>query len=144
MVILIALLSNSGLSSTIGQVDDSSDTLDTGREPAAPVPRQRQLRLSKAQVDELTASYQAGSSVRELVEQFGVHRTTVLDHLKRRDVGRRPAVRKLTDEQVQEAAEFYCAGNSLVATGKRFRVDAATIAREFKQAGVSMRPRRGK
>lgn len=139
VVVLIALLSNSGLSSNIGPGDDSSATLDTSREAAAPAPRQRQVRLTAAQVDELVAAYGAGSSVRELVEQFGVHRTTVLDHLKRRGVPRRPNVRKLTDEQVQEAAEFYRAGNSLVTTGKRFGVDAATVAREFARHAIATR-----
>lgn len=139
MVVLLALLSNSGLSSNIGVRRDSSVTLDKRRESAEPVERQRQVRLTVAQVDELAAAYQAGSSVRELVERFGVHRTTVLDHLKRRGVPRRPAVRKLTDEQVQEAAEFYRVGNSLVTTGKKFGVDGATVAREFERAGVTTR-----
>jgi len=94
-------------------------------------------------VDELVAAYRGGSSIRELVAQFGVNRTTALEHLKRRGVARRPATRKLTDEQVQEAAEFYRAGNSLVATGEQFGVDGSTIKREFERFGVETRARRG-
>lgn len=135
---VLALLANQRFSADLEHrvpEDTDSETLDAAR--------QRQVRLSPARVDELALAYQRGATVRELVEQFGVHRTTVLDHLKRRGVARRTNIRKLTDQQVQEATRYYRAGDSLLTTGKRFGVDASTISREFKQAGVPLRPRRG-
>lgn len=104
------------------------------------VVRQRQVRLTPEGVDELVLAYQQGATVRELVEQFGIHRTTVLGHLDRRGVARRVNVRKMTDGQVLEAARYYRAGNSLMTTGRHFGVDAATIAREFRKASVATRP----
>lgn len=138
LVEVLALLANPNLPAELGQRVPE----DTGPAPIE-VPRQHQVRLSPARVDELALAYQRGATVRELVEQFGVHRTTVLDHLKRRGIARRANVRKLTDEQVQEAARYYGAGNSLVTTGRRFGVDASTVSREFRRARIVLRPRRG-
>jgi uncharacterized protein (DUF433 family) len=135
---VLALLANPNLAVELG----GQTSEDTDPEPIE-VARQHQVRLSPARVDELALAYQRGATVQELVEQFGVHRTTVLNHLKRRDVARRANIRKLTDEQVQEAARYYRAGNSLVTTGKRFGVDGTTIARELRQVGVGVRRRRG-
>lgn len=138
MVEVLALLANRNLSvERCQQPSVESDPVE------ALVARQNQVRLSPAGVDELVLAYQQGATVRELVEQFGVHRTTVLDHLKRRGIARRANIRKLTDEQVQQAARYYRAGNSLVTTGMHFGVDGTTIAREFRKAGVGVRRRRG-
>ncbi len=104
---------------------------------------QKQVRLSDTRVAELVTSYQAGQSVSQLTTLFGINRETVLEHLKRAGVPRRPHVRKLTDELVGEAAELYAAGLSLVKVAAHFRVEAATIRREFSAAGVPVRPRRG-
>ncbi len=54
------------------------------RPEAAPPPlrsRQRQRRLTPAQVIELVAQYQAGVDMHALAEQWVVHRTTVAGHI---------------------------------------------------------------
>jgi hypothetical protein len=113
-----------------------------------PVPKprkqlQKQVRLSRGQVTRLVGEYQAGRSVAELARLYHIHRTTVLDHLKRAGVPRRFTRRKLTDGDVQAAAELYGQGLSLAKVGKKFGVDATTITREFRQLHVTIRPRRG-
>jgi Helix-turn-helix domain len=113
-----------------------------GDAPAWP-PKRVQRRLDVEDVERLVASYRDGGTVPELAVQFGIHRTTVLEHLKRAGVPRRPHVRKLSDQDVAVAAEHYRAGESLATVGRRFGVDAMTVAREFQRAGVETRARRG-
>jgi lambda repressor-like predicted transcriptional regulator len=91
----------------------------------------------------LVEGYNAGASVRQLVDRFELHRTTVLAHLERAGVARRPHTRKLTDVQIAAAAELYDAGWSLARLGTRFDVDSQTVRRTLRSQGVQMRPRRG-
>lgn len=84
----------------------SEQLFDGQRAESSRTPRtlQVQRRLTAEVVAELAAAYQAGATVPELVKRFQVHRTTVLAHLERQGVPRRPNHGKLTDEQVAEAA----------------------------------------
>jgi predicted DNA binding protein len=45
--------------------------------------RQVQRRLTKPEVERLIAAYESGGRVKQLAQQFGVCRDTVLNHLKR-------------------------------------------------------------
>ena len=91
----------------------------------------------------MLADYVAGHSVSRISKTYNLHRTTVLEHLERNGVDRRPLVRKLTDEQVAQATQLYATGISLVDVAAQFDVNAATIRREFTKAGITIRPRRG-
>jgi len=99
--------------------------------------------LSQEEVLSLAKKYEAGSTVRDLVQSFGIDRTTVLAHLERQGVGRRRQLRKMTDADVAKAAGLYATGESLKATGARLGVNAETLRREFTKAGIPVRPRRG-
>ena len=102
------------------------------RQQGRPVRRQAVLRpLSETAVDQLVARYQAGASVRELVEEFGVHRVTVLQHLEKRGIPRRANSRKMTDEQAQEAKAMWEIGISYRELGRKFGVSADTVKREI-------------
>ncbi len=109
---------------------------------ATPVSRRVVRRLTTEQVAELVESYRAGDSVPIVAKRFGIDRSTVLAHLDRAGVPRRPTVRAMTDAQVQEAARLYAEGLSLLRTGERFGVSDKTILKEFRKAGVRTRPRR--
>jgi DNA-binding CsgD family transcriptional regulator len=99
-----------------------------------------QRRLDEAQILELIRRYVAGESVRDLAAGFRIHRTTVLEHLAKRDIERRPNRRKLTDAEVAEVARMYEAGSSLEDLGEQFGVSAETVRKELRQAGVTRRP----
>ena len=123
---------------TSTQVDESELTT-YGATPLAGE-QQQQRRLDAHEIEFLASQYVAGKSVRELTESWGIHRTTVLDHLERLDIPRRRNTRKMTDRQVNEAAELYRAGSSLAKLGALFDVDPQTVNRELKRAGITLRP----
>lgn len=121
----------------------SKHSRGAGPEEAGRLSNPVQRRLSEASVDALVRDYLAGSSIDTLSMQFGVNRTTIIQHLDRRGVERRKSVRKMTDRSVRQAAGHYSAGASLKVVAGQFDVDARTLAREFNVAGVPIRPRRG-
>ena len=109
----------------------------------APPPRQVQVRLSQAEIDELCCDYRTGLAVVQLVRKYAVHRTTVMEHLERQGVNRRQNVRKLTDADVRRAARMYKAGSSIIRTAAEFGVSERTMRRELAEAGHVIRVRRG-
>lgn len=119
--------------------------VQAGGAPRRSLADRRELapRLTDAQVSDLIDRYQGGASVNTLASHFGIHRTTVLNHLERRGIRRRRNDRKLTDILVELAGDYYREGHSLAQTGTKFGVDAATIRREFAKRGIQVRPRRG-
>lgn len=101
-------------------------------------PRQHQRRLKPNEVDALAGAYMRGETLEALVEMFGIHRTTVLAHLKRRGLRRPPA---LTEAQVLEAARQYQQGLSLSAIARALGVSSDTVARQLAKTGHRPRPR---
>jgi AraC-like DNA-binding protein len=102
-----------------------------------------QRRLSDADIDDLVRSHGPGVSIDSLARRFGVHRTTILQHVDRRGV-RRPAVaRKMTDRTVRQAATRDGKGEPLKLVAARLGVDERTLGRKFSKAGIPTRPRRG-
>lgn len=105
--------------------------------------KQIQRRLKDDQILDLVAKYVDGASVRQLTRDFRIDRTTVLAHLKRQGVPRRPNTRKLSDEQVAEAAELYQQGWSLLGLGKHYGADDETVRRTLRRANIRLRRRKG-
>jgi transposase-like protein len=141
---LVRLLSNpSGL--IVSHLEPTSDDHNgAGADDRRPQPTRRDARrLNPDEIDELVATYRSGATVPQLVEEFGLHRTTVLAHLERRNVPRRPHVAKLTRDDIGLAADLYKRGQSLAAIGRAFGVNAETIRKGLLQAGVAIRARRG-
>jgi AraC-like DNA-binding protein len=101
-----------------------------------------QRRLPAGEVDKLLAQHASGLTINEVAHIFNIHRTTVMSHLDDRNMARRPAVRKMTDERVA-AAHRYGEGLSLAAVAAEFKIHARTLAREFQLGGLRVRPRRG-
>jgi len=94
--------------------------------------------LDAAQVDELVAMYVGGKIMREIAEHFGVHRTMVAIHLRRRGVPVRRG--KLTGEQVAEIGNLYEQGFTLAEIGRRFSVGQDTVRRTVLLTGATIRP----
>ena len=101
-----------------------------------------QRRLTDTEIDDLVARYEARSTIEILASKFGVHRTTVMDHLRRRAVPRRTP-RKLTDQMVADSAHRYSSGETLAGVAEQLGIAPSTITRELRLAGIPIR-RRGR
>jgi hypothetical protein len=127
------------------QVADQGERADEvvvdERGPVVQAAQYHQLkRISAELIVELAEAYRQGATVPELARRYNINRTTVLDHLERQGVQRRPNVRKMTDDLVRQAIVLYNEGWSYDRLGEHLGISAETIRRELKQAGVVSRP----
>lgn len=115
-------------------------------DPTAPAPptieprRPGRIRhLQPEQVEKLIAGYQAGATVYELGDLFGIDRKTVSRILRRHDVPMRRT--GLLPEQVDEAARLYEDGWSTAEIAERMHTNQRTIQRRLGEQEVKMRGR---
>ncbi|MFD8495809.1 hypothetical protein [Amycolatopsis sp. NPDC059657] len=103
-----------------------------------PKPR-RARQLDADQVQELIAGYQAGATVYELGDRFGIERRPVSNILKRHDV---PMHRRgLSPEQVDDAIHLYSLGWTLARVGEHLGVDHTTA--KLRERGIPTRDTHG-
>ena len=93
--------------------------------------------LPTRRVTELVDEYRAGTNINELAARFGVHRTTVTQHLHRNGVRMRR--RGLEDHEIDYAVDLYQQGLSLVRIGARLDVHAETVRQALLARGIRMR-----
>jgi hypothetical protein len=92
----------------------------TCRTGPAPRVRQRQRRLSPAEVVAVAQEFRAGADMRDLAREFRVHRTTISECLRKLGV---PLRRQgLQDEDLAEAAGLYREGWSSSQAGREVRL----------------------
>lgn len=109
--------------------------------PKRPKPG-RVKRLSEEEVQLLIEGYEAGATVYELGDRFGISRQTVGKLLKRRGVTMRR--QGLSPEQIDEAVRLYADGWSLARIGERLGVDHGTVWNRLRERGVRMRDTQGR
>ena len=102
----------------------------------------RRSRLDQDQTQRLIASYQAGSTVYQLADEFGIERRTVSAILHRHDVPMRR--QGLSDDQVNDAERLYQQGWSLARIGNHMDVTADTVRTRLLERGVTMRDTQGR
>ena len=110
-------------------------------------PREQQQRpakanpkLAKEAVAELVLAYRSGASVNQLATTFGIHRSTVKDHLRRAGVEIRPGQPpKLTEIMKDEVVELYKSGLSIRKIAVRFGVTDNPVHHALKERGAQMR-----
>lgn len=96
--------------------------------------------LNSEQWEEVRRRYIAGESSNVLSSEFGVSRTAICGHLKRRGIGRRDShARKLSPQQEGEVCRRYLAKESANALSKVFRVDVVTILNTLRRNEVPER-----
>ena len=127
----------------ISRNDDSEDPAERPREEEGQLSNPPQRRLSPTDIDDLIAVYQGGATISQLAADFGVHRTTVGEHLDREGVPRHSERIAWDESTLRNAAELYATGLSLADVANRYEIDAQTVANRFRRAGVPVRPRRG-
>lgn len=112
-------------------------------EPPLQRPRPRRARqLDHTQIDELIASYRAGTSTYQLAERFDIERRTVSAIPQRHDIPMRS--HGLNPEHVDEAIRLYTQGWSLARIGNRMDVTADTVRARLLKHGVTMRDTHGR
>ncbi|MGH8904876.1 MAG: helix-turn-helix domain-containing protein [Egibacteraceae bacterium] len=111
----------SELESLIKKLPDASGPLRPARRDRLPGSARQ---LDSQQVQELITCYQAGATVYQLGDQFGVDRRTVSRILHRHNVPMRR--RGLSPGQISEALRLYEQGWSLARIGERMGVDPTT------------------
>lgn len=110
---------------------------DGGSSPSAHVERETPKRLSDDEAAQLVQAYRSGATVNQLAEHWGIHRTTVLEHLKRQDVPRRQS--KIEDERLPDLIAAYEAGVTLAGLGREYEVRPETVRNTLVRAGVQIR-----
>jgi predicted HTH domain antitoxin len=108
----------------------------------ARTPKQIHRRLQPHQVDEVVSRYLAGATLKELGEQYQVHRTTISELLDRRGVQRR--YQPLSVNQVADAVKLYESGLSLVRVSEILQVNSGTVWQALKHKGVRLRDCHGR
>jgi DNA-directed RNA polymerase specialized sigma24 family protein len=130
----------------VGQLEALLRQLPSLTTPPPPAPGRRKprsaRRLQEDQVEQLIAGYQAGATVYDLGDRFGIERRTVSAILHRHQVPMRR--RGLTAEQIEEAVQLYESGWSLARIGERLGVYPTTVLARLRERGVRMRDTRGR
>ena len=104
--------------------------------------RQRQRRLTDAQVAEMATRYQTGATVYELAAEYGCHRTTVAERLKKAGMvmrGQSP-----TSEAIDSMVLLYASGLSLVEVSKRLGFSANTVRNCLQARRIQTRDTHGR
>ena len=127
----------------IARTEDSENPAARRREETGRLSIPPQRRLSPTDIDDLIEADQAGATINQLADEFGIHRTPVTGHLDPHGVPRDSEHTACDDRTLKEAAELYAAGRSLAEVGEQFGIDAQTVANRIRRAGVAVRPRRG-
>jgi transposase-like protein len=84
------------------------------------------IRLNDRQIARLVERYEAGVTTYELATEFGVHRTTLSQHIKTARVKMR--LQPLTPQQVDGAVVFYATGLPLADVGREVGRHASTYS----------------
>ena len=87
--------------------------------------RQRQRRLTEAQVTEMAAKYQAGATVYELAAEYGCHRATVAERLKKVGVAMRG--QSPTSEVIDSMVGLYATGLTLLEVSEQLGFCVNTV-----------------
>ena len=104
--------------------------------------RQRQRRLTEAQVAEMAEKYLAGATVYELAAEFDCHRATVAVRLKVAGVVMR--LQSPTAEMVDSMMSLYGSGLSFVEVGARLGHSANTVRNYLLRRRVPFRDTHGR
>ena len=102
-----------------------SDTPNSAGPTAPPKPFKILRKLKPYEVDELVEQYRAGSSVYQLADRFGIHRSTVGRLLRSRGID--TTAPALTEDQVRRTVQLYADGWSCKKIAKYFGVGAETV-----------------
>jgi DNA-binding CsgD family transcriptional regulator len=97
----------------------------------------RAKQLRDGEIEALVVGYTSGRTMAKLASEFGIHRTTVAQHLLTRGIAPRDTA--ITADKIDEAVRLYESGLSFVKIGARLGFNAQTISNHLHQRGVAIR-----
>lgn len=99
---------------------------------------QQQKHLSETETQLICRKYQAGASVYELAEEFGCHRRTISDALKRNgvEVSHKASAKP---ELVKKIIELYAEYKTPKEIGEIVSLDCGTVRKVLKENGIYIR-----
>lgn len=114
------------------------------RQPSIPGPSSPRghRKLPARTRQEIVNRYQAGERVVDIALVLSINKVTVIDHLNRASVQRRPL--GMSDAQIDEAVQLYDSGLSLARIGERLGFSARTIQSRLRERGVRFRDTHGR
>lgn len=99
-------------------------------------------KLTRKLHDEIVVGYERGLAVIDLARKYNISKTTVIGHLNREAVIRRP--RSMNVEQIDEAQAMYAGGLSLAKIGRQLGFDSTTVLKELRKRSVRTRDTHGR
>ncbi|WP_063046943.1 hypothetical protein [Nocardia pseudovaccinii] len=113
------------------------------KRPSPARPHQLQRRLTTNQRAEITASYDAGASAKQLAIQWQLAKASILSIL--RDAGTHiREQRRLSEDEIDHAVTSYQRGESLNRIGDRLNVAHTTVRSALERRGIPRRDSRGR
>ena len=105
-------------------------------------PTKSAIRLTARQIALLVEHYRSGATAQELAVEFGVHRTTVAQQVKRSGL----AVRLYSPSgaAIEEMVKLYISGLSLDAVGSQLGFSGDTVRKYILLSGVQTRDSHGR
>ena len=104
--------------------------------------RQRQRRLSEAQALLMADKYQAGATVYQLAEEFGICRSTVSRWMKKLGIAMRG--QSPDSEVIDSMISLYQSGLSLASVAQKLGTSPGTVHNHLKSRHVQMRDSHGR
>ena len=104
--------------------------------------RQRQRRLTEAQVILMADKYENGATVYQLADEFGICRSSVSGWLKRLGISMRGQPTSI--EVIDSMVGLYLAGLSLADVSQKLGTSPGTVRNHLKSRNVQMRDSRGR
>jgi DNA-directed RNA polymerase specialized sigma24 family protein len=95
--------------------------------------------MEPGEIDDLVEAYKAGTSIKDLADQFEIDRSTVLKKVQGMGIRRRhPA---LDPEQCEDVCRLYDGGLNSTEIGQMLDVSADTVLRALRRARIRIRNR---
>jgi AraC-like DNA-binding protein len=104
--------------------------------------RQRQRRLTEAQVVEMAAKYEAGATVYELAADFGCHRATIAERLKK--VGITMRFQSPNSEAIDSMVRLYTSELSIQEVSEHLGFCANTVHNGLRGRQIQARDTHGR
>jgi hypothetical protein len=118
------------------------DRKEAAARPVIESVRARRIQVAN-DVDELRLRYEAGATLVELGQHYGVSNVTILYRMRRAGIPRRPPgglQKDLPKSEADELRRLYGAGATLAELARHYGVSESTVFRRMERAGIPRRP----